>query len=263
MRITRADVVGTLLALAAALICVRLGFWQLDRLNQRLETNALLAERMEGSPVEVTTASVDTVGLTYRRVELAGAYDHGREIVRAGRAHQGAPGVHVLTPLRLADGTAVLVNRGWLPSHDAATVDLAPFREDGPVRLIGLVLPFPEEGGVNPQAEAARAGGEIRVGEESAFRRVWYRLDGEQVRAQYPYDVAPFYVQALPDEAAPPRPARIPPPSLDRGPHLGYAIQLFSFATIAVGGWLILMLRRGGRSAEAVERELVGDSVRG
>lgn len=261
MRITRAGVAGTLLAVAAATVCVRLGFWQLDRLEQRVATNVLLEERMEAAPIAMTTARIDTAGLPYRRVELVGEYDHGREIVRAGRARQGTPGVHVLTPLRLADGSAVLVNRGWLPSQDGATVDLAPFREEGPVRLVGLALPFPEARGGDPRAAAARAGEEIRVGEEGEFRRVWYRLDGEEVRAQYPYDVAPFYVQALPDEAAPPRPIRIPLPALDKGPHLGYAIQWFGFATIALGGWLILILRRGGRSDEAA-RELVGDSAR-
>lgn len=232
LSITRAGVAGTVLALVAALVCARLGFWQLDRLEQRRQLNAAVAERLDAAAIELPDVPQDTSGLLFRTVELGGQYDVARSIVLRGRAHAGAPGVHVLTPLRLPGGNAVLVNRGWVPSADAATVDLDALPPPASGRVRGLALPFPADG------EA--------VVEEAAFRLTWTRLDLAALQRQFPYRLASFYVQALPadsDAAAMPRP--LPAPTLDEGPHFGYAIQWFAFATIALVGWATLALRRG------------------
>lgn len=209
--------------------------WQLDRLEQRQSRNAAVTERLAAPALPESAVAADSTGLLFRRIELSGAYDNERSIVVAGRSHMSSPGTHLLTPLRLASGQTVLVNRGWLPSPDAATVDLAPYEEHGVVHLEGMVLPFP---GVGVPDTAA------------SFRRVWYRLEGEALRAQFPYPVAPFYVQVLPEAGTPDYPVRLPLPELDDGPHLGYALQWFSFAVIAVVGWGLLLWRRR-RSPEA------------
>src|SRR5688572_8432486 len=114
------------LALAGAVLFVRLGFWQLDRLGQRRERNKLLAARMSA---EVAPWN-DTTALRYRRVRLSGMPDYDREIVLVGRSRGGSPGVNLLTPVRLrGSDTAVLVNRGWVYSPDGASVDHARWRE--------------------------------------------------------------------------------------------------------------------------------------
>jgi surfeit locus 1 family protein len=237
LRLTRAGIVGTVLALVAAAVCARLGVWQLDRLAQRREQNAAIAERLARPPLTLHDLPPDTAGLLYRVVTLEGDYDVARSIVLRGRALHGAPGVHVLTPLRLAGGTAVLVNRGWVPSPDAATVELATIPPPPPGALKGLALPYP------PRGDA--------VTEDAGFRRIWTQLDLVTLRRQYPYALADFYVQALPPEsgevAAGPRP--LAPPELDDGPHLGYAVQWFAFATIALVGWTAVVLRRGSQLA--------------
>ena len=240
--LTPRGVLGTLAVLVVAGVCVRLGVWQLDRRAERLEHNRVLAERMAMAPVRLTSAPEDTTGLAYRRAIVAGTVNDDRAIVLAGRSLGGAPGVHLLSPVRIGEG-AVLVNRGWLPAPDGATAELDPVRLEGPIEAEGILLPFPD---VDLDTETG------------TFRERWFRMDGGAIRSQYPYPVAPLYLRATSRPwltgAEPTGPAPVPlePPTLDVGPHLSYAIQWFSFAAIALIGWGVLFAqrKRSGRSDE-------------
>jgi len=235
--VTRAGVVGTVLVLVVAAVCVRLGFWQLDRRAQRLALNAVIAARGAEPALVLSSAPWDTAGLLYRAVELRGEYDDAHAIVLAGRSHAGSPGVHVLTPLKLASGGAILVDRGWVRSPDARTVDLAPLARPGTIQLRGVVLPFP--------AVKARVAAATDTAAAAGADRVVHRLDYDRIRRQLPYAVPAAYVQAVPEADAPASPLRLPPPQPGAGPHLSYAVQWFAFAAVALIGWLALVLRRG------------------
>lgn len=239
--VTRAGIIGTLLALLVAAVCVRLGIWQLDRLDQRRERNAAVAERMQASPRPLLGPVADTTGLLYRRVAVSGELDHARSVVLRGRSYRGSPGVHLITPLRLARGRGVvLVNRGWLPSADAATVDLAPYAEPVTIELTGLATPFPVD------SESSSSPDAVALDVSDGGSAVLQRLDAGALRRLLPYPILDVYVQALPDdEAAAELPARLEPPDLDEGPHLGYAVQWFGFAAVALFGWGIVAIRRG------------------
>lgn len=234
-----ARVLGTLAVLVIAGVCVRLGVWQLDRLAQRKARNEVIAARMAEPVLELGSVPLDTSGLIYRVVEVEGEYDAGRGVVLAGRSYQGSTGANLLMPLRLPDGGSVLVQRGWLPALDAAQVDPGAYAAAGPVKLRGLLLAFPDLGA----AHEAAAGDQ--------FRRVWYRFDGAAMRRQLPYPGFGLYLQLLPAAvtAESSYPVALPAPDLDDGPHLGYAIQWFSFALIALVGWVVLLIRREGRGA--------------
>lgn len=242
LSLTPSGVLGTLVVLVVAAVCVRLGFWQLDRLDQRRQRNAALESRQAEEVVALVTAPLDTAGLIYRRAHVSGALDHDRSIVLAGRSLGGAPGVHLLTPLRFVDGSAVLVNRGWVASPDAATIPLDSLAPAGPITAEGLVLPLPGAAGLD--TERGDAGREPAT---PAFQRTWFRVDPVALRRQFPYAIASVEVRLLPDAGAPARPQRLPPPTIDDGPHLGYAIQWFSFAAIAIIGWAAMVLRRDTR----------------
>lgn len=260
--LTRRGVLGTLVVLVVAAVCIRLGVWQLDRRAERAARNRAIAERMEREPVVLDGVPRDTAGLTYRRARITGAVDDSRALVLAGRSRNGAPGVHLLSPVRLRAG-AVLVNRGWLPAPDAATVDLDAVRREGAIRAEGVLVPFPD---VDLDAEP------------DGFQTRWFRVDGDAIREQYPYPVAPLYLVATsrpvpvgpgvepdsPGPAAPgpaggalpsveTSPVPLDPPTLDPGPHLSYAIQWFSFAAIALVGWTVLVMQGTGRSGETHE----------
>ncbi len=220
----RRDLAALIVAFLAAAGCARLGVWQLDRLRQRREQNAvLLAAR--ALPPFILTGAVPIDSVRERRVSARGTYDYGHERLWRPRSYEGVPGVDLVTPLRLADGSAVLVDRGWAPSPDAYHVDQPAYREADSATVLGLAMRAPRtRGDVDPAA----------------------------LRDSVSYPLLPFVIQQVPSSTAPDRPLepgliRWPMPELSNGPHLSYAIQWFSFALIIVAGSLALARQRGAR----------------
>ncbi len=209
------------LGVVAAAVCVRLGVWQLDRLAQRQARNALVEQAAALAPVELpaspsplTGTAQDTL-LAYRRVVARGRWDFSGDTVEAPRPRRGAPGVFLLTPLQLADGGAVLVQRGWAYAADGRSVDHAALTEPETTTVRGLLLPpSPDPGGVDP----ARLGARLRLA-----RVVLRRTE--------PPDSLPAGIVVL------------DAPQRDEGPHRGYAIQWFAFAVIALVGGTLLTVR--------------------
>jgi len=221
MRLDPRDRVGLVVAFLVAAVCVRLGVWQLDRLHQRRERNVTLLAARARAPLEVT-GSVLADSARDRRLQARGVYDYGHERLWRARSFEGVPGVDLVTPLRLADGWAVLVDRGWAPSPDAYHLDQTAYREGDSAVIRGLGM------------RAPRARGDV---------------DPAALQDSVPYRLLPFVIQQLPPAAAPYRPLppgliRWPSPELSDGPHLSYAIQWFSFALISVVGSLALARKR-------------------
>ena len=225
--VTRGVVWGTAIVLAVALLCIRLGIWQLQRLEYKRDRNEATRQRMAEPPAALTALTTDSTGFLFRRVVLDGGYDDARTIIIAGRSLRGIPGVHVLTPMSVG-GAAVLVNRGWMPSADAATIEVDSIREPPPEGWQAILTPFPADLGQRAAPDT--------------FLRVWHHMNGAQLRRQFPYPLLPFVAQILPHAEQPQYPIRLSAPVLDEGPHLGYAIQWFSFAAIAVVGWIVLLI---------------------
>lgn len=206
----RRNVTLGVLAILVATVCVLLGRWQLNRLAQRRARNAVLAARLALPPLPVGRA-ITADSARQRRVLARGVYDFSAERTWPGRSFQGTPGVALVTPLRLDDGSAVLVDRGWVPSPDAFHVDQALYREADTATVTGFALIPP------------RGRGDV---DTTGF--------------------LPFVIQLGTPEPPPNRglPRRWPPPAFDDGPHLSYAIQWFSFALIALVGTAAL-IRKG------------------
>ena len=133
------DAAGLFVAFLIAIGCVRLGIWQLARLRQRRALNAGIEARLRG-PVLGVTGGERLDSVEWRRVRAAGVYDFTRERVWTGRTFEGVPGVALLTPLRIARGGEVWVNRGWVPSPDAARVDPARWREGDTAVVAGVAV---------------------------------------------------------------------------------------------------------------------------
>lgn len=186
---------GGIVALAIAVVCVRLGFWQLDRLGQRRARNAIVAARLALPPLRVERGTSPDSAHN-RRLIAHGVYDFAHELISPGKSFDGTPGVALVTPLRLEDGSAVFVDRGWVPSPDARHVNQGLYREADTTTVEGI--------GID-------------------------RHDGA------------FILQETGVAAPQGLPRRWPAPALDDGPHLGYAIQWFSFAVIIVVGTVALL----------------------
>lgn len=231
------QLLAMVIALAAAALFGRLGFWQLGRLAERREFNALVASRVDSLPVMLAALPADTGRSRFRRVRVEGTYDWEHQVVLTGRSRNGSPGVYLLTPLLpVGADTALLVYRGWVYSPDAMRVDLARWREADTASLEGFVLPYPT---------APREGSPALRGHPRALR--W--LDPAATRALVPYPLAPYTLVALGEGGDPVRmPVRLEVPPLDEGSHRSYAIQWFSFAVIAVvGGGLLVRSERTRR----------------
>src|SRR3954469_25945425 len=149
MRISLRGALATVFVLVMCGVCVRLGFWQLDRLQQRRARNHAVevAARMPVLDYDSMTAEAierEPDLFLNRHLRTAGSYDPSGEIVLRGRADDGRPGVHLVTPLVVSGvPRALLVNRGWVPSPDAATVDARPYAEPGTRTVTGILQEIP------------------------------------------------------------------------------------------------------------------------
>lgn len=223
------------LAVVLALLFLRLGIWQVARLHEKQAGNAIAAERRGRPAVDLDdpaqAATVAGAAIQDRRVVVTGRYDAAAEVVLRGQIVQGVPGVRFVTPLRPMRGdTAILVQRGYVSSPDAQTIDPAKFVEDGVVRVAGIALTLPDSGVEGQPMEKDGV-------------TTWRRVDLTALRARLPYPVAGYYILQLPDSALPKLPRRDDAPAFNEGAHLSYAIQWFAFATIALVGGLVFRFR--------------------
>ena len=229
---------GHVLALVAVVTFVSAGFWQLDRLADRRAYNALVAERSAAPPTDLAEL-LDTVGedgeaLAYRRASVTGRYVPDHEVVVTGRSLDGAPGMHVLTPLVTDAGRTVIVDRGWVPYEaDPAPPIAEALPPEGQVTVTGLL--FPDEPGARSGPEGAGSG-------EIAYVT---QVDLGLLATPDLPPLVPAYLLASAQEPAGdgPLPRPVEPPALDEGPHLSYAVQWFLFTAIVLIGYPLLVWR--------------------
>ncbi len=244
---------GHALALVAVVLFVNLGFWQLRRLDEVRDFNATVNARLAEPPRPLEEV-LDDVGsdperLAYRRVTVTGRYRTDEEVLLSTRSYRGTPGHHLLTPLEMATGGGVVVDRGWVPLELDEPPIPAAAPDPGQVTVSGVLFP-PE-----PSPSSGR--------DQVEFLRF---VDLERLGRQVAIDLAPVYVlaQQEPTEQLP-LPAELPP--LDEGPHLSYAGQWFIFAVVVAVGYPLLVRRRiseqrsgavRGPGAEGPERAVAG-----
>ncbi len=232
-------------AIAVAIACVALGFWQIARLHQKQQFNAAVSSGLaEGTRplTDLVTADVDPDSVRFRRVTATGSYDAENQIELYGRTQDGRPGSHLLTPLVIDDDLALIVDRGWIP-FGADPSEAPP--PSGRVEIEGVL--FASEGGPPGQVGAANERLDTLA-----------RVDLARIQAQLPYRVAPVYLLRQGGSTGQPGtlPVPAPLPELGQGPHLSYAVQWFIFAAIALVGFAIIALREGRESIAASAGDL-------
>jgi len=239
---------GHLLALTLIVSFTNFGFWQLRRLSQRDAYNALLEARLNAPPQPFAelarryslTAPADAAdSAAYRRARVSGRFDPAHEVLLRSRALNGQPGYHVLTPLRLSEDRALLVDRGWVPFEldDPPIAEAAP--PDAPVQVTGVLQPAQEQ---------PKGGGFFdRLGlvqqdpAEGELDAVFF-VDPARLEQNLPYALEPVYLELATQTPAPGElPVPPPAPEVTRGSHLSYALQWFSFALIGLIGYGALL----------------------
>ena len=228
--IQRKWLLTTLLVLLGTALCIRLGIWQLDRLESRRAFNTQV-ETMRALPaLDLNREVSDLEAMEWRAVRVSGVYDFENQIAIRNQYHDNQYGYHLLTPLLFKE-TAIFVDRGWIPADSNSTsADWRTYDEVGEVNITGQI----RLGAAKPAI-----GGVADVIPENGTRlEVWNNADITRIAAQLPYDILPVYIQPNEDQAdvTPPIPFQ-PQIELTEGPHFGYALQWFTFATILFLGY--------------------------
>ncbi len=226
-------ILTTSLVLLGTALCVRLGIWQLDRLASRRLFNAHYLKVSQSDPLNLTGDSQENLlDMDYRPVTLHGVYDFSNNIVLRNQYRNGQPGYFLLTPLILADGSAVLIERGWIPSEgNSNPKDWHKYDVSSQINISGIIRTGqtqPELGGVpDPQLS----------GEQTRLD-FWNLVNLERISKQVPYKLLPVFIQPNPTPAAntPPFPYQ-PVIEISEGSHFGYALQWFTFAFILFFGY--------------------------
>jgi surfeit locus 1 family protein len=223
--------VPTLLVFAGTALCIRLGIWQLDRLEQRRAFNAQIEWARSQPVLDLNREQpADITEMEWRPVKVKGEYDFANQVAVRNQIYGNEYGFHLLTPLNF-DGQAVLVDRGWIPAEGNATPsDWRKYDEVGIVDVFGQIRlgrDKPAFGGVADP-----------LPENGANLEVWNNANIERIAGQLPYPLLPVYIQPEADaaDAEPPVPFQ-PEIELTEGPHFGYALQWFTFATILFVGY--------------------------
>jgi surfeit locus 1 family protein len=131
----------TLFTVPAVLLMLGLGTWQVQRLFWKQD---LIAERQAGLAAPVTPWS-EAEGrlpeLYWHRISAEGEFLHDRELVLAARSMNGNPGYHIVTPLQIAGGPVLMIDRGWVPLDRKDPAARAPGQIAGPTAVTGILRP--------------------------------------------------------------------------------------------------------------------------
>jgi len=237
----RSLVVATIAVALGVAVLVVLGTWQVQRLNWKNDLLAAFAQRLAAAPISLETAAeMHRSGddISFLRVALDGRLDRSQEI-HLYDIEEAVPGWRILSPMRLADSGAVLVDRGFVPDTMKDRASRAPGDRSlepatGRVRL-------PEEPGwFTPQNDAAA--------------NAWYWPDLDAMAASLSdtqtADLLPFYVEVEATTAAGaetyPRPAPLDVSAIPNR-HFSYALTWYGLAAALIAVYLVLL--RGRRSA--------------
>jgi cytochrome oxidase assembly protein ShyY1 len=234
------------LVIAFAIACTFLALWQLARRDEAREEVERVDSNWASAPVAVdevlTALDAFDPDDSWTPVELTGRYLTDEEVLARGRPFDGRPGFEQLVPFELEDGTVFVVDRGWLPVGNVQdATDSVPAPPTGPVTVT-----------------ARLKAGEPTVAGRSA-------PEGQVATIHLPTIAGlvgqPTYTGAYglldSEDPAVPRPAAVPRPVPDEGPHLSYAFQWFVFGVMAFFGlgWAIRQEYRIRNADDPEERE--------
>jgi cytochrome oxidase assembly protein ShyY1 len=234
---------------------ISLGMWQRSRYHERKAENAVIKTAMNAPPVPIEDA--DAVGAAvpqkarWKQLTLVGTYDTAHQFLARNHQENGNPGFFVITPMTLADGTSVLVNRGWIPtvSSDEQQSPAIPAPPAGTVTVTGRLQQSETKGntGIRDVTAGLPPGQISLINTEALAAKTGLKLRGgyTEVITSKPADSSQI--------------TAVDPPSLDEGPYLSYWFQWWLFGVIAIGAWGTIIRReaqhRDREAAEAAEAD--------
>jgi len=228
--------IPTLAVVLIVPLLLSLGFWQLDRADEKRTLIDRQKTRQLEAPMQLKGGDPNTEDLRYRNVAVSGRYDNQHQFLIDNQVVDGMVGFYVLTPLRFDHGSeAVLVNRGWVPmQHDRANLPDVSL-EVADVEVTGMVDHFPSVG-------YRLQGADIPTEGWPAIVQV---VDERILSDRLGYTVLPFQILLSPQcEGGYRRQWKTAAPRMTPEKHVGYAFQWFALTTVLV----LFYLWRGFKS---------------
>ncbi len=187
----------TIICLVLAAGMLRLGWWQWERHNEKQALIGVMEQRLETEPVPLeellalnSATNSNWEDLDYRRVEVKGTYDFQHEVVLRNRRLDGAPGVYVLTPLRISGRPeALLVTRGFVPLSVSTPDKRIEFQRSQDAEFLGL-LKLPSTRKMFAPQDPPTGPGLPKVDQ-------WLRVDLEALQKQLPYPLLPVFAEIM------------------------------------------------------------------
>ncbi len=225
----------TLLTVAMLAVLVGLGTWQLQRLEWKTR---LIAERQAGlaGPALPLPADDDALAaLEFRKVVARGRFLHDRELHVGSRTSRGKAGYHVLTPLKVGDGTMLLVNRGWVPLDRRDPESRPAGQVGGPVTVTGILRVNAHAGWLTPENQPAD--------------NLWFSYDLPAMARAAGLPLRPAVLEADAGDI----PGGLPAGGQFRteipNRHLEYALTWYALAVVLVVIYIVYHRRRDGDTA--------------
>jgi cytochrome oxidase assembly protein ShyY1 len=214
---------------ALTVLLVFLGFWQLQRLEDRRARNTEI-ELNTTREVVAADQSMGTSTDEWRRVTLTGRYVPDSIISVINRSQDGVAGDNLAAVFETENNGEFLINRGFVP----LTVN-ARFTPQDTLTLVGYIRLNQTRRNVGAIDSSNRGTTEFQ------------RYDLARIRAALDLGInTNYYVQLIEESPSPKSewPIPVPFPTIDEGPHFSYAMQWFFFAFVAVAGWTVVVVRK-------------------
>lgn len=252
-------VVGVVLLLIMGLVFIALGRWQLSRADERRAIAQSIEAGRAQPPIQLNAATPKTELIDWRSAKVQGIWAPQFTVLLDNRNLDGRPGYWVATPLINSDGSAVLVLRGWLPrliapmSSGTTTAQFVPqlsiMTPVGPEQVVGEMTPHV------PRLYELKADPMLQMGPASAFTEQPQANSSQLTPQMIEADIRQLpTVQNLQLEVlakatglkllpivlkqTSPEPDGLvrqwAGPSVDSDSNMGYAMQWFAFAAIAM-----------------------------
>jgi surfeit locus 1 family protein len=220
---------SSILVILGVFVLIRLGFWQLDRLDQRREFNDHYLTQISAKPIDLNLQPIP-IGLEemeYREIFVSGYYDFDNEIYLQNQAYQNEPGYRVVTPLRIDNSESVVyIERGWISFTDYENMEEINKKYDQKRSIHGIIR--------NPESnDKIIESGTISDNQQNLYLYV----DINSLQTKIDYDLLPIYIQQNGEDVDGKPIPQIAEIEISEGPHFGYAIQWFFFASLLGFGY--------------------------
>lgn len=250
---SRRWIIATILVVIAMGVMIRLGIWQLDRLEGRRAFNARVLAQTSQPPLILDGQPVagDLSAMEYRQVSVTGEYDHAHQITLRNQYWGNEWGVHLVTPLHISGSQeTILVDRGWIPAEDYQSGDWSQFDEPGIQEVTGIIRAAQSKADYGKRSDPTPVPG-------GAMLQSWNFVNIAAIQQQIPYSILPAYIQQAPDASWTSLPYRTQPDiEISEGPHLGYAIQWFTFAAVLGLGYPFFIRRQEAKGKSQDEQAI-------